>query len=341
MVARASSRHGARRGLRGSASSLRAVALVATAAAVVALDLAWLQPSAASASPDGARVFALLNPSRGGAGQLPQMQVSRIAPSVAAAAPPIFPRGAASTPVLAAAAVAAAATILSMSFLGRGTLPHGASNGAESRTTTSARRVVMSARGGFFGESDDPYAKCTALKLQIGLQFSKPLLETLNKLADSADTDSDGGLHQLMLDVMLALRRSEAAWRYGSVERLVFDSEDDGRQASSALQRWGIEGQSKWGDGEDYGKMDKRAPAGVTEYLVITALVSCYGTVCPEDKNDLKVRSISDVKKIIDSLCGVQVDELIQLDVQWIPEEAGDSLSAMEVTMKFPELVTL
>ncbi|OLP93814.1 hypothetical protein AK812_SmicGene24257, partial [Symbiodinium microadriaticum] len=34
-------------------------------------------------------------------------------------------------------------------------------------------------------------------------------------------------------------------------------------------------------------------------------------------------------------------DELLQLDVQWIPEEEGDSLSAMEVTMKFPELVMI
>lgn len=35
------------------------------------------------------------------------------------------------------------------------------------------------------------YAKCTALKLQIGMQFSKNMLTTLNKLADTADTSSE------------------------------------------------------------------------------------------------------------------------------------------------------
>ena len=58
------------------------------------------------------------------------------------------------------------------------------------------------------------YAKCTALKLQIGMQFSKSMLTTLNKLADGADTSSDAGLHQLLLDVVLALKRAETTWRY-------------------------------------------------------------------------------------------------------------------------------
>ncbi|CAE8739490.1 unnamed protein product [Polarella glacialis] len=188
-------------------------------------------------------------------------------------------------------------------------------------------------------EDDDPYSKCTALKLQLGLQFSKKMIDTLNKLADSADTDSDEGLHKLLLDVMLALRRTEPTWRYGSCERLVFDAEDEGRAAGAALQRWGLEGQSKWGDGEDWETMDK-TPEGMTEFIVVTLTLSCYGLICPEDEK-LKVRKLTDVKKILDQVSGIQVDELMQLDVQWIPEEEGDSLSAMEVTMKFPELVML
>jgi len=190
-------------------------------------------------------------------------------------------------------------------------------------------------------ENDDPYSKCSAVKLQVGLVFSKALLDALNGLAESADTSSDEGLHTLLLDVMLALRRAESSWRYGSCERQLFDIEDEGRAAGAALQRWGIEGQSKWGDGEDWEKMGRSsAPSGSTEYLVITVLVSCYGTVGPSD-SELKVRSITDVKKTLDALSGIQVDELMQLDVQWIPEEAGDSLSAMELTMKFPELSIL
>jgi len=189
-------------------------------------------------------------------------------------------------------------------------------------------------------EDDDPYSRCTAIKLQVGLQFSKQMLENLNKLADSADTSTDEGLHQLLLDVMLALRRGEANWRYAHCERLLFDAEDEGREASAALQRWGIEGQSKWGDGEQWDKIDKTAPSGTTEFLVITILVSCYGTLCSEDE-ELKVRANRDLKKVLDAMSGVQADELMQLDVQWIPEEEGDTLSAMEVTMKFPEFVAL
>jgi len=202
--------------------------------------------------------------------------------------------------------------------------------------SSSPSRVALAA---WPWEDDDPYSKCTAMKLQVGMQFSKSVLETLNNLAETADTSSDEGLHQLLLDVVLALRRGESSWRYGNVERLIMDSEDGGREANAALQRWGIEGQSKWGDGEQWDKMDKN-PSGTTEFLIITLLVSCYGTLCPGDEK-LKVRSVSDMKKILDSVSGVQVDELMQLDVQWIPEEEGDTLSAMEVTMKFPELAML
>merc|ERR1719198_451795 len=158
-------------------------------------------------------------------------------------------------------------------------------------------------------------------------------------MADTADTSTDEGLHQLLLEVMLAVRRQESSWRYGHVERLVFDT-DDSREASAAIQRWGLDAQAKWGDGEQWEKMDKKNPSGVTEFLVITVLVSCYGQLC-KDVEDLKIRSMTDMKKVVDAISGLQVDELMQLDVQWIPEEEGDSLSSMEVTMKFPELAML
>merc|ERR1712039_134320 len=139
-----------------------------------------------------------------------------------------------------------------------------------------------------------------------------------------------------MLDVVTLVQRNASNWRYAHGERILSDAEDTGRQASAQLQRWGVEAQTKFGDGQDYS--DKRAPAGVTEFVVVTILVSCYGTVC-SDEEDLKVRSSGDLKKILDAICGVQADELMQLDVQWIPEEPGDSLSGMELTVKFPEMV--
>lgn len=191
----------------------------------------------------------------------------------------------------------------------------------------------------FFGD-EDPYEKCTAVKLQVGLQFSKQFLDTLNKLSETCETDTPEGLHQLMLDVVLALRRAETSWRYGSVERLVFDSDDPAREAGSAIQRWGLEGQTKFGDDNEWDKLDAKAPKGMTEYVVLTVLVSCFGPVCGDTEN-LKIRTGTDVKKILDAMSGIQVDELVQLDVQWIPEEDGDSLSAMEVTMKFPELANI
>mmetsp|Transcript_16971 Transcript_16971/g.39994 ORF Transcript_16971/g.39994 Transcript_16971/m.39994 type:complete len:293 (+) Transcript_16971:25-903(+) len=186
-------------------------------------------------------------------------------------------------------------------------------------------------------EDDDPYAKCSALKIQIGMQFSKNILATLNKLADTADTSSDEGLHKLLLDVVLALKRSETTWRYAECEQLLFDAEDEGRAAGGKLQRWGLEAQEKWGDG-DWEK--DKGGIGVTEYVVVTLMLSCYGAVLGDEK-DAKIRSVGDVKKILGAVSEVQADELLQLDVQWIPEEEGDSLSAMEVTMKFPELVMI
>lgn len=33
-------------------------------------------------------------------------------------------------------------------------------------------------------------------------------------------------------------------------EQLLFDAEDEGRAAAGKLQRWGLEAQEKWGDGD-------------------------------------------------------------------------------------------
>lgn len=212
-------------------------------------------------------------------------------------------------------------------------LAHGvATPGGVARCGRVARRF-------FGGGDDDPLEKCTAVRLQVGLQYSKQLLSTLNKLSETADSSTDEGLHQLLLDVVLAIRRAEPSWRYASLDRVVFGSDDPAREAGSTLQRWGVEAQSKFGGDDDmYATMDTKAPSGVTEYIVITMLVSAYGVLL---KDDAKVRKSADVREILDVLCGVQVDELTQLDVQWIPEEDGDRFGAMEVTMKFPELVTL
>lgn len=186
---------------------------------------------------------------------------------------------------------------------------------------TPSRKIHVSQRA-WPWEDDDPYSRCTALQLQIGLQFSKPLLESLNRLAETADASTDEGLHQLLLDVVLALRRAQSSWRYGRCERLTFDADDGAREAGTALQKWGIQFQSKYGDGEDYSKMDKRgAPTGITEYLVVSMYVSCWGVLCREEEGDLKVRKTGDVIKVLDALSGVQVDELMQLDVQWRSEE--------------------
>jgi len=215
----------------------------------------------------------------------------------------------------------------------RGVFASGAMNGQCRSSSVVARR--------FWGEDDDPYSRCTSLKLQIGVQYSKNFLDNLNKLAETADVETEEGLHQLLLDIITSLRRAEPTWRYGYCERLVFDVDDDGaRQSTSALQRWGIEAQTKFGDGEDWEKLEKNQPKGVTEFLVLTILVSAYGPIC-RDRDELKIMSMKDMQEVLDSLAGVQADELIQLDVQWIPEEDGDTLSSMEMTVKFPEFALL
>jgi len=254
--------------------------------------------------------------------QLPSAQVG-VANGVAAAAAP-GARSVSSAGCAAAAFVAVACGA--------------AKSRAASRKTASNRASQVPRK--FFGGDEDPYEKCSAVKLQVGLQYSKSLLDTLNKLSDSCDTSTDEGLHQLMLDVVLALRRAETSWRYGSVERLVFDSDDPARESGSALQKWGLEAQTKFGDDDEWSKMDKTAPKGVTEYIVMTLLVSCFGPIC-KDKEKLVVRKSADVRDILEAISGIQVDELTQLDAQWIPEEDGDTFGAMEVTMKFPELAML
>lgn len=227
--------------------------------------------------------------------------------------------------------------VLAIGLLGAGTATTLARRHEAGRVRKGRAPGVVALR--FFpgGDDDDPYARSSAVKLQVGLSFSKSLLDTLNKLAETADTSSDEGLHELLLEVIVALRRSEASWRYGYCERVVHEGDNAPTQVGSTLQKWGVQENAKWGDGDL--RLGATAPKGVTEYLVVTLMVGAYGRL--GDKEEVKIRSSGDMKALFDEISGIQVQELQQLDVQWIPEETGDSLTAGELTMKFPELIVL
>ncbi len=74
-------------------------------------------------------------------------------------------------------------------------------------------------------------------------------------------------------------------------------------------------------------------PENPGEYIVVTLLVAAQG------KLDLPlVNSDQDLRQAISQLGSVSSDRLLAMEVLWTPQAEGDTLSAEDMLVEYPDL---
>jgi len=174
---------------------------------------------------------------------------------------------------------------------------------------------------------------------------ARPFLQTkLLALAQRGDTRSKQGLHRLLLQVCRALSQSESAWLYASIDnhqpmstlfaRTTFDKlaldaratfTDEVIRSANGVRvegpEMGLRG-SKERDGE-----------GV---VVITLVVAAKCVI-----TDVTNLHPDRLRALLFELIGMSLEDLVALEVSWMPAEADDLVSTRAAEQLFPKLIKL
>ncbi|HEY9659234.1 MAG TPA: DUF1517 domain-containing protein, partial [Allocoleopsis sp.] len=183
-------------------------------------------------------------------------------------------------------------------------------------------------------------------RLQVGLlSNARELQGDLNRIAEHANTASSEGLAQVLQETTLALLRHPEYWVYGGTQSQQARLES----AEAQFNRLALAERSKFSE-ETLSNVnnllrqaearkalqssgDLMLPENPGEYIVVTLLVAAQG------KLDLPtVNSDQDLRQAISQIGSVSSDRLLAMEVLWTPQAEGDTLSAEDMLVEYPDL---
>lgn len=204
-------------------------------------------------------------------------------------------------------------------------------------------RSATDSEGGEYGVASP---NVSVARLQVGLLAKARELQTdLNRIAENADTNSSAGLAQVLQETTLALLRHPEYWVYGATE----DQQARLESAEAQFNRLAISERSKFSQ-ETLSNVnnllrqaeakkaleaagDLALPENPAEYIVVTVLVASQGKLDLPDVN-----SDQDLRRAISQIGAVSSDRLLAMEVLWTPQAEGDTLSAEDVLVEYPDL---
>jgi uncharacterized membrane protein len=209
-----------------------------------------------------------------------------------------------------------------------------------------ANVVVRGFRG---ATADDDYAApvsnnppVAVVKLQVGLLAeARALQDDLNRLATTADTGTSQGLAKLLQETTLALLRHPDYWAYAASEdkqtRLLTAEQEFNRYTLSARSRFSAETLSNVNNQITQAAPQVRLTDGADqapgEYILATVVVATQG------KLDLPtIYSSADLRQALSQIGAVSSENLLAVEVLWTPQQSGETLSADELVVQYPEL---
>ena len=209
-----------------------------------------------------------------------------------------------------------------------------------------ANVVVRGFRG---ATADDDYAApvsnnppVAVVKLQVGLLAeARALQDDLNRLATTADTGTSQGLAKLLHETTLALLRHPDYWAYAASEdkqtRLLTAEQEFNRYTLSARSRFSAETLSNVNNQITQAAPQARLTDGADqvpgEYILATVVVATQG------KLDLPtIYSSADLRQALSQIGAVSSENLLAVEVLWTPQQSGETLSADELVVQYPEL---
>lgn len=206
-----------------------------------------------------------------------------------------------------------------------------------------AFRRVASGEGEDIGSSNP---SISVTRLQVGLLAQARELQTdLNRLAETADTESSVGRAQVLQEASLALLRHPEYWVYagGDTNQARLNS------AEAEFNRLALAERSKFGE-ETLSNVNNQLkaalaqasepenPAGVItqgpgEYIVVTLLAATLGkTEIPSINNS------DDLRQALGKFGSVPSDKLLAFEILWTPQATGDTLTSDDLIAEYADL---
>lgn len=198
------------------------------------------------------------------------------------------------------------------------------------------------------GYSSNPNVSLS--ELQVGLLAqARGLQEDLNRIAETADTNSPEGRAAVLQEASLALLRHPEYWAYAGskntqarlnaaetefnrlslAERSKF-TEETLSNVNNQLKGTNSQGVLPSADRDNPTNLITEGPG---EYIVVTLLAATLGNFqMPQ------INSADDLRQALRVLGAIPSDRLLAIEVLWTPQAAGDTLSSDDLLAKYAEL---
>ncbi|MDJ0733313.1 MAG: DUF1517 domain-containing protein [Nostocaceae cyanobacterium] len=213
---------------------------------------------------------------------------------------------------------------------------------------TQTFRRVASGGGEEVGYSSNPPVSVT--RLQVGLLAdARSLQSELNKIAETADTNSPQGRAEVLQETSLALLRHPEYWVYaggGTKQARLNAAEGEfNRLALAERSKFteetltNVNNQLKAVLAKDALPGDKTdnptdlITQGPGEYIIVTLLAATLG------KFEIsQINNTDDLRQALRQIGSISGDNLLAIEVLWTPQAEGDTLSADDLLAEYADL---
>ncbi len=215
--------------------------------------------------------------------------------------------------------------------------------------------LLQSFRRASGGEDEAQYSSnpnVTINRLQVGmLANARQLQAELDRIAETADTNSPEGRAEVLQETSLALLRHPEYWSYasGNSQKALLGA------AESQFNRLALAERSKFTEetlSNVNNQLKAASPKGVLpeaggaldnptrlitegpgEYIVVTLLAATLGNLeMPQ------INSAEDLRQALRVLGGISSDRLLAIEVLWTPQAKGDTLTADDLLAEYSDL---
>jgi uncharacterized membrane protein len=213
----------------------------------------------------------------------------------------------------------------------------------------SFRRASSGGESGYdTGYNSNP--NVSIAELQVGLLAqARGLQEDLNRIAETADTNSPAGRAAVLQEASLALLRHPEYWAYAGTR----NGQARLNAAEAEFNRLSLAERSKFSEetlsnvnnqlrgrdsrgvlpSADQDNPTRLMTEGPGEYIVVTLLAATLGNFqMPQ------INSAEDLRQALRVLGAVPSDRLLAIEVLWTPQAAGDTLSSDDLLAKYADL---
>jgi len=210
-------------------------------------------------------------------------------------------------------------------------------------------RRVASGGEGEVGYSSNPTISVT--RLQVGLLAQARELQTeLNRLAETADTESPEARAQVLQEASLALLRHPEYWVYAggntNQARLNSAEAEFNRLALAERSKFTEETLSNVNNQLKEAASNKALPStgeldnptdlitqGPGEYIIVTLLAATLGkTEVPN------INSADDLRQALRQFGSIPSDKLVAFEILWTPQAQGDTLTRDDLLAEYADL---